>query len=54
MTVCEHVYKNTGAVVCISCGGATHETNWNEIARAHKAHQEWVKENPQEYTWWSI
>lgn len=53
-TVCEHVYKNVGAVVCPHCGSATHEVNWPEVHEQHRAWKEWIIDNPQEITWWSI
>lgn len=54
MTICKHVYENVGAVYCPECGGPTHEVDWQLVHEQHRAWKEWVIENPQEYTWWSI
>ena len=52
--MCEHVYKNMGAVYCPKCGADTHEVNWSEIQEQHRAWKEYIVDHPQEYTWWSI
>lgn len=51
---CVHVYEVVGAVFCPHCGSDTHETNWAEVNEQHRAWKEWIIDNPQEITWWSI
>lgn len=51
---CVHVYEVVGADLCPHCGSSTHETNWAEVNEKHGAWKEWIIDNPQEQTWWSI
>jgi predicted Fe-S protein YdhL (DUF1289 family) len=51
---CVHVYQMVGADLCPHCGLTTHETNWAETNEKHRAWKEYIIDNPQELTWWSI
>ena len=51
---CEHVYKSMATNPCPKCGGDTHETDWEQIAKQRREHREkhGLFYNVRE--WWSI
>lgn len=49
---CEHIYRNTGYVICPMCAQCTHETDWQE---QHRLHREWISSGKATAQgWWSI
>jgi len=51
---CRHIYEVVGQEICPDCGGYTHETNWDLIAKQRKAHREKYGILYVVREWWSI